>query len=86
MLKNLIKFIKNKKLEKKLKEKQENRRKYYEIRGAVIKIYEDEDRNNNSVNIPAFQRADQRLLQIIRTKADLNFYYKNPTALYRAVA
>lgn len=85
MLKNLIKFIKNKKLEKMLKEKQENRRKYYEIRGAVIKFYEEKDIIEGKVNIPAFQRADQTLKEVIKTPADIDFYY-NKLLQYRAVA
>lgn len=85
MLKNLIKFIKNKKQEKEIKSRIENERKYFEIRGAVIKFYEDQDATTGKVEIPAFQRADSTLKEIIKTPADIDFYY-NKLLQYRAVA
>jgi len=60
----------------KIKHQEELRRKFFEIRGEVIKFYEDKDATDGSqVNIPAFMRADQTLKEIIKTPQDINFYY-----------
>jgi len=85
MFNNIKKFINNKKAQKLIKLRQENRRKYFEIRGAVIKFYEDQDATTGQIEIPAFQRADITLKEIIKTPADLDFYY-NKLLQYRAVA
>ena len=58
MFNNIKKIINNKKAQKLIKVRQENRRKYFEIRGAVIKFYEDQDASTGQIEIPAFQRAD----------------------------
>lgn len=72
----IINFIKAKIELAKKKNKEELRRKFYEIRGEVIKFYEDKDATDGSeINIPAFVRADQMLKEIIKTPNDINFYY-----------
>ena len=72
----IINFIKAKIELAKKKNKEELKRKFFEIRGEVIKFYEDKDATNGSqVNIPAFMRADQTLKEIIKTPQDINFYY-----------
>lgn len=56
--------------------KKELKRRYYEIRGEVIKFYEHKDiADGVAVNIPAFMRADRILKQVIKSARDINFYY-----------
>lgn len=85
MFKNLICFFKDKKRKEEIKNRLESERKYFEIRGAVIKFYEDKDKADGVVDIPAFQRADITLKEIIKTPKDIDFYY-NKLLKYRAVA
>lgn len=47
-----------------------------EIRGAVIKFYEDKDITDGAVNIPAFMRADKTIAEVIKTDKDIDYYYK----------
>lgn len=46
-----------------------------EIRGAIIKFYEDLDKTTGAVEIPAFMRADERIKEQIKTDADIDYYY-----------
>lgn len=85
MFNKLKQLINNKKKEKEIKNRIENKRKYFEIRGAVIKFYENKDKETNEVNIPAYLRADDILKQIIKTPQDIDFYY-NKLLKYKAVA
>ena len=72
----IVNFIKAKIELAKKKNKEELRRKFFEIRGEVIKFYEDKDITDGSqINIPAFVRADQTLAKVIKTPNDINFYY-----------
>ena len=81
MFKSIRKFL----AELKKKKKAELRRRYFEIRGEVIKFYEAQDAAEGAVNIPAFQRADQTLAEVIKTAKDINFYY-GKLLKYRRVA
>lgn len=67
----------NKRLElAKKARKAELKRRYYAIRGEVIKFYEHKDiTEGGTVNIPAFMRADRILKQVINSAKDINFYY-----------
>lgn len=85
MFNRIIKFLIDKRREYNIKTTLEIERKYFEIRGAVIKFYEDKDITDNTVNIPAFQRADQTLKEVIKTPADINFYY-NKLKKYKVAA
>ena len=57
------------------KKRQELNRKYFEIRGEVIKFYEDKEETEQNADLPAFMRADNILKEVIRTPKDVNFYY-----------
>ena len=82
----IINFIKAKIELAKKKNKEELRRKFFEIRGEVIKFYEDQDITDGSqINIPAFVRADQTLAEVIKSAKDINFYY-NKLLKYRRVS
>lgn len=85
MFNKLKQFINKRNEDKKLKNKIEYNRKFYEIRGAVIKFYENKDKETNEVNIPAYLRADDILKKIIKTPQDIDFYY-NKLLKYKAVA
>lgn len=85
MFNKLKQFINKRNEDKKLKNKIEYNRKFYEIRGAVIKFYENKDKETNEVNIPAYLRADDILKEIIKTPQDIDFYY-NKLLKYKAVA
>lgn len=51
--------------------------KWYELRGYVIKFYEDlQNTRTDLANIPAFQLADMQMHKVIQSEKDLNFYYK----------
>ncbi len=64
MLKEIVTNIKNKIQEKRQKIKLEYRRKYFEIRGAVIKFYEDKATTDDTIELPAFMRADEILKEV----------------------
>lgn len=85
MLKEIVTNIKNKIQEKRQKIKLEYRRKYFEIRGAVINFYEDKATTDDTIELPAFMRADEILKEVIKTPADIDFYYKK-LVKYKAVA
>lgn len=85
MFNKLKQFINKRNEDKKIKNKIEYNRKFYEIRGAVIKFYENKDKETNEVNIPAYLRADDILKEIIKTPQDIDFYY-NKLLKYKAVA
>ena len=72
----IIKMFKAKMQLAKKKHNEELRRKYYEIRGELIKFYEDKDiTEGNPINLPAFVRADNTLKQFVKNANDINFYY-----------
>ena len=72
----IIKMFQAKMQLAKKRQKEELRRRFYEIRGEVIKFYEHKDITEGSeINIPAFMRADQTLAKVIKTPKDINFYY-----------
>ena len=72
----IIKMFKAKMQLVKKRQKEELRRKFFEIRGEVIKFYEHKDLTEGAkINIPAFMRADQTLAKVIKTPQDINFYY-----------
>lgn len=85
MFNKLKQFINKRNEDKKLKNKIEYNRKFYEIRGAVIKFYENKDKETNEVNIPAYLRANDILKEIIKTPQDIDFYY-NKLLKYKAMA
>ncbi len=85
MFKKILQKIKERRQQIKTIKNAENKRKYYEIRGAVIKFYEDKQKADGNVELPAFMRADETLKEVIRTPADIDFYYKK-LLKYRAVA
>jgi hypothetical protein len=76
IIKTIQNYLNKRKLEKQVAKRIENRKKYYEIRGAVIKFYEHKDLTEGSVDIPAFIRADKILKEVVKTPADIDFYYK----------
>lgn len=47
-----------------------------EIRGAIIKFYEDLDKTTGSVEIPAFMRADETIKKKIKTDEDIERFYQ----------
>ena len=67
------------------KRRQELRRRFFEIRGEVIKFYEAKDAAEGAVDIPAFMRADQILKEVITTETDINYYYGRLLKYRRAV-
>jgi hypothetical protein len=67
------------------KRRQELRRRFFEIRGEVIKFYEAKDAAEGAVDIPAFMRADQTLAEVIKSAKDINFYYGKLLKYRRAV-
>ncbi len=73
MFNKLKQFINKRNEDKKLKNKIEYNRKFYEIRGAVIKFYENKDKETNEVNIPAYLRANDILKEIILIFTITNF-------------
>lgn len=81
MFKSIKKFL----TELQRKRKAELRRRFYEIRGEVIKFYEAKDAVEGIVNIPAFVRADNALKEVIKSAKDINFYY-GKLLKYRRVA
>lgn len=85
MLKEILQNIKDRRRQAKIKKDHENRRKYYEIRGAVIKFYENKQKASDKAEIPAFIQADEILKKIITTPADIDFFYKK-LLKYKAVA
>lgn len=85
MFNKLKQFVNKRNEDKILKNKIEYNRKFYEIRGAVIKFYENKDKETNEVNIPAHLRANYILKEIIKTPQDIDFYY-NKLLKYKAVA
>lgn len=85
MLNKISLIIKNKINRHQQKQEKENKRKYYEIRGAVIKFYEDKQKTGGKAELPAFIQADNILKEVIKTPADINFYY-NKLLKYKAVA
>lgn len=83
---SIISMIKTKSRLQKNKQKAELRRRYDEIRGEIIKFYEDKDITEGEViNIPAFMRADDILKKVIKNAKDINFYYAK-LLKYRRVA
>lgn len=68
----IINFLEKLKNHKKITTEQ----KKAEIRGAIIKFYEDEDATTGAVNIPAFMRADSTIKEVIKTDSDIDYYYK----------
>lgn len=85
MLEKIINFLMDKKREKTVRDRIENERKYYEIRGEIIKFYEDKQRMYKNVEVPAFVLADEKMKEVVKTPADINFYYKK-LLKYKAVA
>ena len=76
MLKCLIKKIKNFQEKRAILRDRKLRAMYFEIRGAVIKFYEDKQRKEDKVDLPPFMRADMVMKEYIKTDKDIIFYYK----------
>jgi len=72
---NPVKAIKKYIESKKESYRQEQLKKYYEVRGAIIRFFEDYDQSSGEVNIPAFKRADAQM-KIITSNKELDFFYK----------
>lgn len=85
MFNKIKQMIKKRNEDKKNKNKLEYDRKFYEIRGVIIKFYEYQDSKTGQVEIPAFKRADNTLKQIIKNRKDIDYYY-NKLLKYKAVA
>ena len=78
MLKKILFKIKNLELNKIKNDKirQDNLRKYYQIRNAVIAFFKDKQITDNTAEIPPFINADKILLEKIKNQKDLNFFYQ----------
>lgn len=73
----IVSFITKKIKNAQEKRKTELRRKYFEIRGEVIKFFEEKDQNEGlNTEVPTFVRADNALKELIKTPKDINFYYE----------
>ena len=68
IIKNIIRAIKKKIAD-------EQRRRFYEVRGEWIKFFEEREKHLGNVNLPAFMLADQQM-KIIMANNELNSYYR----------
>ena len=76
MFNSLIKKIKNFQEKRAMLRDRKLMAMYFEIRGAVIKFYEDKQRREGKVELPPFMRADKLMKEYIKTDKDIIFYYK----------
>lgn len=86
MFKKFLQTIKQRKKQRELLKQKEQQKKFFAVRGEIIKFYEDKDLTSGvAVEIPAFMRADRIMKQVIKTPKDLDFYY-NKLLKYKAAA
>lgn len=76
MFKNLILKIQEFKKRKAMLEARRLKAMYYEIRGAVIKFYEDKQRKEGVVDLPPFIKANKAMAAYVKTDKDIKYYYK----------
>ena len=76
MIIDLVKIINEKQKKGEDRKKEILKKKFYEIRGALIKYYATMQIARAVVDIPPFMLADNLLKEMVKTKEDVEFYYK----------
>lgn len=76
MFKKIFNFLRRYQEEKRIKQAELKRRKWYDLRYELIKFYEDKQGADGKADIPPFMLADKKMKEIIKTDKDLDFYYK----------